>query len=74
MSEKNISILRIIDVAKAKEFYIDWLGFKNEFEHQFEENKLSLNEYLKEAQTFYTKRITNRSLPLHDSCCVVELF
>lgn len=35
---KNIPILRIFDVAKAKEFYIDWLGFKIEFEHQFEEN------------------------------------
>ncbi|HET9746351.1 MAG TPA: glyoxalase superfamily protein [Chitinophagaceae bacterium] len=35
---KNIPILRIFDVAKAKEFYIDWLGFKIDFEHQFEEN------------------------------------
>jgi len=35
---KNIPILRIFDVAKAKEFYIDWLSFKIEFEHQFEEN------------------------------------
>ena len=35
---KNIPILRIFDVSKAKEFYIDWLGFKIEFEHQFEEN------------------------------------
>ena len=25
-------------MAKAKEFYIDWLGFTIEFEHQFEEN------------------------------------
>ena len=38
MLQKNIPILRIFDVAKAKEFYIDWLGFKIEFEHQFEEN------------------------------------
>jgi catechol 2,3-dioxygenase-like lactoylglutathione lyase family enzyme len=33
---QNIPILRIFDVAKAKEFYIDWLGFTIEFEHQFE--------------------------------------
>lgn len=33
---KNIPILRIFDVAKAKEFYIDWLGFEITFEHQFE--------------------------------------
>lgn len=38
MLQKNIPILRIFDVAKAKEFYIDWLGFKIEWEHQFEEN------------------------------------
>ena len=36
MLQKNIPVLRIFDVAKAKEFYIDWLGFKIDFEHQFE--------------------------------------
>ena len=34
---KNIPILRIFDVTRAKEFYIDWLRFKIDFEHQFEE-------------------------------------
>ena len=38
MLQKTIPILRLFDVAKAKEFYIDWLDFKIEFEHQFEEN------------------------------------
>ena len=38
MLRKAIPILRMFDVAKAKEFYIDWLGFTIEFEHQFEEN------------------------------------
>jgi len=38
MLQKNIPILRIFDIAKAKEFYIDWLGFKIEWEHQFEKN------------------------------------
>ena len=38
MLQKNIPILRIFDVVKAKEFYIGWLGFKINFEHQFEEN------------------------------------
>ncbi|MGG9960966.1 glyoxalase superfamily protein [Ferruginibacter sp. SUN106] len=33
---KNIPVLRIFDVTKAKEFYIDWLGFEIGFEHQFE--------------------------------------
>lgn len=30
-------ILRIFDVAKAKEFYLDFLGFKVDWEHRFEE-------------------------------------
>lgn len=33
---QSIPVLRIFDVAKAKEFYIDWLGFETEWEHQFE--------------------------------------
>lgn len=31
-------ILRIFDVAKAKEFYVDYLGFQIDWEHRFEEN------------------------------------
>ena len=38
MLQKNIPILRIFDVDKAKEFYIDWLDFKIDWEHQFEAN------------------------------------
>ncbi|MEO6907548.1 MAG: glyoxalase superfamily protein [Abditibacteriaceae bacterium] len=33
-----IPILRIFDEAKAREFYIDWLGFAVDWEHLFEEN------------------------------------
>lgn len=29
-------ILRIFDVRKAREFYLDFLGFKVDFEHRFE--------------------------------------
>jgi len=32
----GIPIIRIFDVAKAKEFYLDFLGFKQEWEHRFE--------------------------------------
>ena len=35
---KTIPILRIFDVAKAKEFYVDYLGFTVDWEHHFEEN------------------------------------
>lgn len=31
-----VPILRIFDEAKAREFYLDWLGFKQEFEPRFE--------------------------------------
>ena len=31
-------VLRILDIAKAKEFYIDWLGFSIDWEHRFGEN------------------------------------
>ncbi|MHA6194050.1 glyoxalase superfamily protein [Pseudomonas wadenswilerensis] len=34
--EKAIPILRSFDEAKAREFYLDFLGFSVEFEHRFE--------------------------------------
>jgi uncharacterized glyoxalase superfamily protein PhnB len=35
---KVIPVLRIFDVAKATEFYVDWLGFKVDWEHRFGKN------------------------------------
>ena len=35
---RTTPILRIFDEAKAKEFYVDFLGFKVDWEHRFEEN------------------------------------
>ena len=32
-----IPIMRIFDVDRAKQFYVDYLGFTVEFEHRFEE-------------------------------------
>ena len=34
--EKAIPVLRIFDVAKAREFYVDFLGFKVDWEHRFQ--------------------------------------
>jgi hypothetical protein len=31
-------ILRIFDEAKAREFYVEFLGFKIDWEHRFGEN------------------------------------
>jgi uncharacterized glyoxalase superfamily protein PhnB len=36
--QKTIPILRIFSVEKAKEFYVDYLGFSVDWEHHFEEN------------------------------------
>ena len=33
-----IPIIRSFDEAKAKEFYIDFLGFRVDWEHRFDEN------------------------------------
>lgn len=33
-----IPILRIYDIAKAKEFYVDFLGFTIDWEHRFDDN------------------------------------
>jgi len=35
---KPTSIFRIFDEAKAREFYVDFLEFKVDWEHRFEEN------------------------------------
>jgi catechol 2,3-dioxygenase-like lactoylglutathione lyase family enzyme len=34
--QQTIPILRIFDDAKAREFYIDYLGFQVDWEHRFE--------------------------------------
>lgn len=44
-----IPVLRIFNVEKALEFYVDWLGFKVDWKHQFEAGmpfyiQVSLNE------------------------------
>jgi uncharacterized glyoxalase superfamily protein PhnB len=36
--QKTIPILRIFSVEKAKEFYVDFLGFAIDWEHHFDEN------------------------------------
>jgi len=36
--QRTIPVLRMFDVAKAREFYIDYLGFKVDFEHRFQDS------------------------------------
>ena len=48
-----IPILRIFDVAKAKEFYIDWLEFTIDWEHTFDENAPVYMQISKEHITIH---------------------
>ncbi|MCW5603857.1 MAG: VOC family protein [Burkholderiales bacterium] len=34
--QQTIPVLRIFDLAKAREFYLDFLGFQVDWEHRFE--------------------------------------
>ncbi|MBA3846587.1 MAG: VOC family protein [Planctomycetes bacterium] len=34
--DQTIPILRIFSIDKAREFYVDWLGFAIDWEHRFE--------------------------------------
>jgi uncharacterized glyoxalase superfamily protein PhnB len=36
--KRSIPILRMFDICKAREFYLDYLGFSVDFEHRFHEN------------------------------------
>jgi catechol 2,3-dioxygenase-like lactoylglutathione lyase family enzyme len=36
LATQIIPVLRIFDVAKARQFYVDWLGFQVDWEHRFE--------------------------------------
>ncbi|MDQ2719584.1 MAG: glyoxalase superfamily protein [Bacteroidota bacterium] len=51
--EKVIPILRIFDYKKAIEFYIDWLGFKIEWEHVFEEGMPKYIEITRDGITIH---------------------
>ncbi len=51
--EKVIPMLRIFDYDKAIEFYVDWLGFKINFEHTFHEGAPKYIEVEKDGITFH---------------------
>lgn len=34
--DEAVPVLRMLDVARAREFYVDFLGFRVDFEHRFE--------------------------------------
>ena len=38
MPTSVVPVFRMFDYQKAVEFYVDWLGFKIDWEHKFDEN------------------------------------
>jgi len=53
-----IPIFRIFDVEKAKEFYVEYLGFKVDWEHRFEANsplymQVSLGDFVLHLSEHY---------------------
>ncbi len=44
---KTTPILRIFDEGKAKEFYVEFLGFKVDWKHRFEDRPTALYANLK---------------------------
>lgn len=59
---KTIPILRIFDVPKATEFYVDYLGFTVDWEHHFEENTPA---YLQVSRAGLTLHLSEH----HGDCC-----
>jgi catechol 2,3-dioxygenase-like lactoylglutathione lyase family enzyme len=50
---ETIPILRIFDVAKAKEFYVDYLGFTLDWEHHFEPGMPAYLQVARNGLTFH---------------------
>lgn len=62
MNNKVIPVLRIFDFAKAKEFYIDWLGFTIDWEHRFGDN---FPVYFQVSREHITLHLSEH----HGDCC-----
>jgi hypothetical protein len=59
---KTIPLLRIFDVGKAKEFYVDFLGFVVDWEQEFDENSPA---YLQVSREDLILHLTEH----HGDCC-----
>jgi catechol 2,3-dioxygenase-like lactoylglutathione lyase family enzyme len=59
---QTIPVLRIFDLAKAKEFYVDWLGFTIDWEHRFSE---TAPIYLQVSRDGLTLHLSEH----HGDCC-----
>jgi hypothetical protein len=58
MFGKTVPILRIFDEAKAREFYIGFLGFVVDWEHRFEPNMPLYMQVSKDECVLHLSEIT----------------
>ena len=59
---KVIPILRMFDIAKAREFYVEWLGMTIDWEHRFEPD---LPLYMQVSRGDLVLHLTEH----HGDCC-----
>ena len=59
---KTIPVLRIFDVSKAREFYVEWLGFTIDWEHQFADR---MPLYMQISRQELTLHLSEH----HGDCC-----
>jgi uncharacterized glyoxalase superfamily protein PhnB len=60
--QKTIPILRIFSVEKAKEFYVDYLGFSVDWGHHFEVNTPAYMQVSRDGLTLHLSEH-------HGDCC-----
>ena len=60
---KTVPILRMFDEAKAKEFYVDFLGFAIDWEHRFEESAPLYMQVSKDACVLHLSEHHGDSTP-----------
>ena len=51
--DRAIPIFRIFSLEKAREFYVDFLGFKVDWEHRFEPEAPAFIQVSRDGLTFY---------------------
>lgn len=71
MHNAIIPILRILDYAKAVEFYVDWLGFSIAWEHRFEPNTPVYLEVQRDGLRLHLSEHHGDATP--GSKCLIEL-
>ena len=64
---RTVPVLRSFDEAKAREFYVDFLGFTVEWEHRFEPGSRFTCRSAVQASCFTSRSIMATARPAHMS-------